>query len=189
VLLDIAVTKFSHGAWIVVLMIPVLVLFFRSIHDHYIAVGRQLSLEGVRPWVKPAPLAHSVLIPVSGLHRGVLDAIRYGISISSDVKAFYVEINPAITAAVRKEWEAWAIGVPLLVVQSPYRSVIQPILRYIDRESRRSPNEMITVVIPEFITRRFWHRFLHNQTAIVLKAALMFRRHVVVTTVRYHLGQ
>lgn len=187
VLLDIAYTKFLHGAWVVVFAIPIFVVFFKSINAHYISVGKQLTLLGEKPWGRPQPMKHAVLIPVSGVHKGVLDAIRYAVSISDDVNAFYVEINPALTEAVRKDWEQWATGVPLIVVTSPFRSVIDPLIRYIDEQKVKSPGEVITVLIPEFITKRWWHRFMHNQTAILLKAVLMFRKRVVVTTVRYHL--
>jgi amino acid transporter len=187
VLFVIGSTKFLSGAWIVILVIPILVLGFYRVFDHYIQVGRELSLIGV-----PAPgnlekLKHTVIIPISGVHRGVIDALRYAISISDDVRACYVELDSAATERMQAEWNRWAHEVPLVILKSPYRSVITPILEYINDVDQVTHNEMITVIIPEFVTARWYHRLLHNQTALIIRAALSFRKGKVVTSVRYHL--
>lgn len=189
VLLDIGFTKFLSGAWIVILLIPILVLLFTRIHRHYLAVGRELTLLNTDPVGELKPVKHAVVIPISGVHRGVLDAIRYAISISTDVRAIYVEIDPQTTERFKKEWQKWAPSVPLVVLKSPYRSVIRPLLAYLDEFGKSRADEMITVVIPEFVTMKRWHQLLHNQTALFIRAALLFRPKKVVTSVRYHLKQ
>jgi amino acid transporter len=187
VLLVIASTKFMSGAWMVVVLIPVLVLLFTRIHKHYLAVGRELSLIGVVPPGSLSPIKHTVIVPISGIHRGVIDALRYALSISNDVRACYVEIDADTTERVKSEWQRWAHEVPFVVLKSPYRSVITPLLEYIDDVEQTTHGDMITVIIPEFVTRKWRYQILHNQTALLIRAALLFRRGKVVTSVRYHL--
>lgn len=189
VLINIAVSKFTHGAWGVILAIPLMALMFRSIHRHYLATGRQLTVVGQQPWAQPQAVKHTVIIPISGIHRGVLAALRYAVSISGDVRACYVETNPAVTATLKAEWEKWARNIPFVVLKSRYRSVLQPLLEYVDDIKETTHDDMVTVLIPEFVTTRWWHRILHNQTAIFLRTALAYREGVVVTSVRYHLKQ
>lgn len=187
VLLVIGYTKFAHGAWMVILLIPVFVFFFTRIHNHYIAVGRELSLIGRTPPGRLEPIKHTVIVPISGIHTGVIDALRYALSISNDVRACYVELDPESTDRVKAEWMRWAKEVPFVVLKSPYRSVISPLLEYIEDLEQTTHDDMITVIIPEFVTARWWHQVLHNQTAFLIRAALMFRKRKVVTSVRYHL--
>jgi amino acid transporter len=187
VLLVIASTKFMDGAWMVVALIPVLVLFFTRINAHYLTVGRELSLVHESPGMALVPIKHTVIVPISGIHRGVVDALRYAISISNDVRACYVEIDSDTTERVKKEWIKWAHEVPFVVLKSPYRSVISPLLEYIDDVEQTTHGDMITIIIPEFVTRKWRYQILHNQTALLIRAALMFRRGKVVTSVRYHL--
>ncbi len=187
VLVVIAGTKFIHGAWMVILLIPFVILIFTRIHKHYLAVGRELSLVGVTAPKRLEKLRHTVIIPISGIHRGVIDALRYAISISEDVRACYVELDEVQTEAMKREWEKWASEVPFVILKSPYRSVIAPLLDYINDVEKTCNEDMITIIIPEFVTTRWWHRILHNQTALLIRAALMFRRGKVVTSVRYHL--
>jgi amino acid transporter len=187
VLLVIAYTKFAHGAWMVVVAIPFFVFIFTRVHSHYLAVGRELSLLGLTPPKRLDPVKHTVIVPVSGIHRGVLDALRYALSISDDVRAAYVEIDPETTERMYEEWRKWAHEVPFVVLKSPYRSVIAPLLEYIDDVEQTTHRDMITIIIPEFVTAKWWHQILHNQTAFLIRAALLFRRGKVVTSVRYHL--
>lgn len=187
VLVVITATKFLHGAWMVILFLPVPVWIFLRIHRHYLSVGKELSLIGVAPPSKLTPLKHTVIVPISGVHRGVIEALRYALSISPDVRACYVEIDPAATERVRVEWQRWAHEIPFVVLKSPYRSVITPLLEYIDDLEQTMQGDMITIIIPEFITARWWHQILHNQTALLIRAALMFRPRKVVTSVRYHI--
>lgn len=179
-------TKFIHGAWIVVVVIPLLVLFFRAIHGHYLDVARQLSMEGLEPI---QPIKHSVVVPISGLHRGVMAALEYAKSISRDnnVTAVYVDFEEEATAKLREKWERLGNGVKLVVLPSPYRELTRPLLKYIKRVKSQEHDDMITVVLPEFIPARWWQHILHNQSSLLLKGALLFREGVIVTSVPYHL--
>ncbi len=187
VLIVIAVTKFLMGAWMVVLLIPLLVLLFNRIHLHYKTVGKELSLVGQSPFVKLEPIQHTVVVPVSSIHRGVIDALRYALSISQDVRACYVEIDSARTAHIQTEWQKWAHEIPFVVLRSPYRSVIAPLLKYLDDVEQTTHRDMITVIIPEFVPSKWRHQVLHNQTAFLIRTALLFKKGKVVTSVRYHL--
>lgn len=188
VLLDIGLSKFTHGAWIVILALPLLVLLFRRIHRHYLAASAQLTLAGMEP-SELKPIRHLVLVPLSGIHRGLVEALRYAVSISDDVHGVYVESDPARTDSVKAEWQKWAPHLPLVILHSPYRSILRPLIHYIDEIKEKTPDEYITVVVPEFVANRWWQNFLHNQTGLFLKASLHFKRRVVVTTVRYHLSR
>lgn len=182
----IVATKFSHGGFVVIALIPLFVMQFRRIKYHYLIVGNQLRLVGPPPTINP-PAAHHVIIPVSGIHKGVLEALHYARSISKDISACYIDITPRITQRIIVDWKKYGMGVELKILPSPYRSVIRPLLNFVEDETRRVPNGMITVIIPEFVTARWWQTLLHNQTAIVIRAALAFKKRVVVTSVRYHL--
>ncbi|MDB5034929.1 MAG: amino acid permease-associated region [Chlorobi bacterium] len=187
VLIVIAITKFTHGAWAVVLVIGLVVLMFRTINKHYRLVAAQLSLDGVR---QLRELNHRVIVPISGVHRGVLPALRYARSICGEgtqVSALYIDVNPAHTAELLKQWEAWGMGIPLKVVESPYRSITEPLLNYIKSEAEHHEDSITTIVLPEFVTRLWWQQLLHNQTALMLKGRLLFERHIVVTSVPHHL--
>jgi amino acid transporter len=186
VLVVIAITKFSHGAWAVILLIPILVFMFRSIHKHYLDIAIQLSTEGLHP--RSSIAQNVVLLPISGIHRGVIYALEYAKAIAPGrVTAIYVDLNEDATAKLREKWVTWGIGVELVVLQSPYRSLTKPLLRYIERVSRQDENQMVTVLLPEFVPAKWWHQLLHNQSSLLLKGALLFRKGVIVTSVPYHL--
>lgn len=175
-LLVVAVSKFLEGAWIVILLIPALVGVFRTVKSHYREVARELTLRGAEPQVL-APQSLRVVLPISGVHRGVLEALRYALSISERVTAVYVEINPGEAERVRQAWAQWGQGVPLIVLPSPYRSVVGPILEYLDQTDREHDDgQLATIILPEFVPARWWHNLLHNQTAWLLKLALLYRR-------------
>ena len=185
VLLVIGITKFSHGAWAVILLIPLLVLMFRSINKHYLNIAFQLSTEGVQP--RDSIARNVVLVPISGIHRGVIYALDYAKAIAPGrVTAIYVDLNEEATRKLREKWAAWGTGVELVVLQSPYRSLTKPLLRYIERVSRQD-DTMVTVLLPEFVPAKWWHQLLHNQSSLMLKGALLFRKGVIVTSVPYHL--
>jgi amino acid transporter len=175
-LLIVAFSKFTSGAWIVLVLIPTLVFIFRRVHFHYRDVSRDLALGGLPSAVRPMPDPR-IVIPVSDIHRGVIAALRYARSISTDVTAVYVETNPEETAEVQEKWKAWGQGVPLVVVPSPYRSVIGPLLDYLDKTDRKHKDgQLASVLIPEFVPDRWWEHLLHNQTAAMLKLAILYHR-------------
>lgn len=180
----IAVTKFTHGAWMVVVLIPLIVLGFMRIHEHYRKVAERLSLVGAaRPRIGKNP----VVVLVAGIHKGVVEALEYARSISPNVTALTVDLDPTQTTRLRLRWAEWAPDVPLVVLESPYRSILRPLLEYIDRMERQGEGRYLTVVIPEVIPSHWWEHFLHNQTALLIKAALLFRPGKVSVSVPYHL--
>jgi len=178
-------TKFIHGAWIVVVVVPLLVLFFRAIQKHYLMVARQLSTEGLEPLPS---VKHTVIVPISGIHRGVVAALQYAKSIASDkVQAVYVDLEEDGAANLREKWKRWGDDVQLVVLPSPYRELTRPLLRYIHRLTRENGNNITTVVLPEFIPAKWWQHILHNQSSLLLKGSLLFKKGVIVTSVPYHL--
>jgi amino acid transporter len=182
VMLTITATKFTHGAWIVVLLIPTLVGAFLIVHRHYEEVAGQLSLEGLEP---PPPMTNTVLVLVGDIHRGVVRAIQYAQTLSPNAKAVFVEIDPDRTRRLEEKWGKWGMGAPLIVLTSPYRSLLGPLLEYIDHLQARDENHVITIVVPEFIPARWWQLGFHNQTALLIKGAMLFRKNVIVTDVPY----
>src|SRR3989440_7836235 len=185
VLVVLIITKFIHGAWIVVVLIPLLVGLFRVIHRHYMDVATQLTTEGLQ---KLQPIRHEVIVPISGIHRGVLKALEYAKAIAPHhVTAVYINVDEEATQKLRTKWTEWVEGVELVVIASPYRSLVGPLVRYVDRRISLHADQMVTIVLPEFIPSRWWHHLLHNQTSLLLKGALLFKPNVVVTSVPYHL--
>jgi hypothetical protein len=185
VLLIVATTKAFEGAWIVLVMIPILVVMFEATRRHYDQVASELTL---RDW-RPEPAGHhTVLILIGGIQRAVVTALQYGRTLSPDVRAVYVDIDPAATETLRQQWGEWGQGIPLTVLPSPYRSLIGPVLEKVEQLRRDDARGYVTVILPEFVPRRLWHHLLHNQHALLIKGALLFKPNVVVTSVPYHLG-
>jgi hypothetical protein len=185
VLLTLAVTKFVEGAWIVVVVIPVLVGVFLVMHRHYAEVAEELSLEGFE---RPPEFQHTVLVLIGDVHRGVVRAVQYARTLaapSAAVRGVFVETDPALTAKLEEKWARWGLGVPLVVLSSPYRSFLRPFLDYVDQIQARGDDQMVTIVLPEFLPRKWWQHVLHNQTALLVKGALLFRRNTVVADVPY----
>lgn len=187
VMIVFAVTKFTSGAWVVVIIIPILVVIFLQIHRHYKQLAQQLSLEslGAPPRIK----RHRVILPIGGVHAGTLRALNYARAISNDVTVVYVAIDPLEVNRIEKKWDKWGDGVRLKIIESPYRLLYEPILDYIQTiASHRHANEIITVVVPEFIPDKLWHNALHMQTAFTLQLGLLGLKGIVITEVPYHVG-
>ena len=180
------VTKFSTGAWIVVLIIPLIILLLRTIHRHYENFSAELAYTGQAPLMF---LHHTVVVPVNGISKPTAGALVYATTISEDVRAVYVEVDGAATARLQVEWEAWDIGVPLVVIPSPFRSVLRPIVDYVQGLSDRGETDLVTIVVPEIVPRHWWEHLLHNKTALFIRTAFMFKPHVVVTAVPYLVGR
>lgn len=181
----IATTKFVHGAWIVFLLVALLILMFRSIRSHYKAVFEQVSLS--RDSRPPRPRRNIVLIPIGGVNRSVVRAVDYARSRGGEIRAMLVDVDKEETALTEIQWAQWGCGVPLIVLPSPYRSILRSILAYIDELRQKDPDCWITVVVPEILPARWWQNILHNQRALMLKAALLFKDRVVLTDVPFHL--
>jgi hypothetical protein len=179
-----AMTKFRDGAWAVILVVPLLVTGFFTIHRHYRSLARQLTLEN---YAVPRRIPrHRVILLVSGVHRGTLEALNYARSISDDVTALHVSMDPDEAEKVRRKWETWGDGVRLVILDSPYRLLLEPILDYIEKISAyRQHNEVITIVVPQFVPKHWWHNLLHTQAAMLLRLVLLFKPGIVITDVPY----
>ncbi len=191
-LVIVAIGKFSQGAWITILVIPGLVIMFLKVRSHYREVGKQLSLRGLPPSLKPVGVMRTV-IPISGVHRGMIDAILFAQSISREVTGVYIELNPERSKNVQEMWKRWFPDIPLVILPSPYRSIVDPLLHYLDETDRQhNDGQMAVVVLPEFVPARWWHSVLHNQTSRLIKNALLYSRREkgyqrVIIDVPYHL--
>ncbi|WP_455376840.1 APC family permease [Petrachloros mirabilis] len=181
----IATTKFMHGAWIVFLLVGLIILMFRGIRSHYKAVSEQVSLS--RDSRPPRPRRNIVLIPIGGVNRSVVRAVDYARSRGGEIRAILVDVDKEETALTEIQWAQWGCGVPLIVLPSPYRSILGSILDYIEEQRQKDPDCWITVVVPEILPARWWQNILHNQRALMLKAALLFKDRVVLTDVPFHL--
>ena len=184
VMIIFAVTKFQSGAWIIVVLIPALVFVFSGIHRHYKRLAAQLSLDDFQP--RPAAARHRVILPIAGVHQGTLRALRYAQLLSDDLTAVHVSIDAAETEKLKRKWEMWGDGVRLEVLESPYRTLLEPLLAYITEiASVRQGDEMLTIVVPEFVARHWWNNLLHTQTATWLRLALLFKPGIIITDVPY----
>ena len=186
VLVIVALTKMFEGAWIVLLLIPTVILVFKATRKHYDHVAAQITLRGYAPHRR---FHNTVIVPVGGLTRPVVEALRYGESLSDDVRAVYVDGQPGETEKMKLEWYMWGGRAQLVVLDSPYRSLMEPLLQYIEDVEHERPEDYVTIVLPEFVPARWWQHLLHNQRALLIKGALLFRRNTVVTSVPFHLDR
>ena len=181
----VAITKFEHGAWIVMILIPAMVYIFLTVNKHYQDVRAELDFDNYH---NRELVRHKIIVPIASLTNVVANTIDYGKTLSDDIKVVHVSTDTTTTEKLHTKWATWNPGVELLVLDSPYRSVFEPLIDYILKvEASKREDETITVLIPEFVTTKWWHRFLHNQTGLILQNALVLRSNVIITTVPYHL--
>ncbi len=185
-------TKFAGGAWVVVVAIPLLVSFFLGIYRHYQYVAERLTIEGLPPRsYMPRPKAevitHPAIVVIGQLNRGTLEALDYARSIADEVIAIHVDIGTTDREELQQKWGELEGDIPLVILDSPYRSVVSPILDFVRKFEAENPGVLSTVIIPAFVTRNWWESILHNQTSFFLKAALRAKKSRVITTVRYYL--
>jgi hypothetical protein len=183
-LVIIGTSKFLHGAWIVLLLILLIVVAFLRIRAHYNEVARELTLVG-QPLTLAIDGSPRIVLPVAGVHRGVVIALRYARSISPRVAAVYVEIEPHSAANIADKWQQYGLNnlAPLIILRSPFRSFIGPFLAYLDQvDAEAGDGQLASVVIPEFVPAHWWHNFLHNQTAWMLRITLLYRRYRLGTS-------
>lgn len=185
VCLLLCIEKFAAGAWLVLVCLPLLMWAFRHINGHYETTAKQLMLP--KDGYHPSSFDHTVLVLVSCVNKGLIPALEYAKSISPRVEAVHVELNPADTAQLRKDWEEWGCGIKLTVLPSPFRSLSGPLMKYIDEVEARHDHDVVTIIIPELVPKKWWHHLMHNQTAIAIKAMLLFKPGKVVTTIKYQL--
>ncbi len=185
VMVVFAVTKFLDGAWIIIILVPLLVFVFFGIHHHYKSLANKLSLENYNT---PMRVSHNrVVLLIAGVHRGTLAALAYARSLSADVTAVHVSIDPAEAQKVVDKWNAYGDGTRLVVLDSPYRLFIEPLMAFIEGLLKnRQPAEVLTIVVPQFVTSRWWENLLHNQTALMLRFALLFKKGLVILEVPYN---
>lgn len=189
VMIVFSVTKFQDGAWVVLILTPSLMAIFWMIHRHYRSIAKRLSLDH---YAGPAPhvTRHRVIMPVSGVHQGTLQALRYAHMLSDDVTAVHVSIDPDETEKVQKKWNTWGDGVRLYILDSPYRLFLEPLLVYINEIiSQRQPNEVITIVVPQFVAASPVESVLHMNTADLLRKELLSTPGIVITDVPYQVAE
>ncbi len=180
-----AVTKFNEGAWIPLLVIPVIVVLFKAVKHHYASVAEGLRVPAT---YRPRRMNHTFVVLVGSAHRGVLEALAYAKSLAPNhLLAVTVVSDEAEQERIEGAWAELQIDVPLEIVHSPYRELSRPILRFLDEVDARYENHVVTVVLPEFVVGTWWGQLLHNQSALLLKGRLLFRKGIVVTSVPYHL--
>lgn len=184
VMIIFAVTKFADGAWVVVILLPILVLIFLSIHRHYKNLAANLSLEKYTGQHHIG--RHRVIVPIASVHQGTIKALKYAESLSKDVTVVHVSIDDDEAIKLQNKWETWGDGVRLVILESPYRLMIEPLIDYVtELSNNRLENEIITIVIPQFIPRRFWTNALHMRTADTLRKVLMGQKDIVIVEVPY----
>jgi amino acid transporter len=184
VLLIVAGTKFTSGAWIPLVVIPAIVLLFKAIKRHYDAVAVGLRVD---PEYKPRRMNHTIVVLVGSLHRGTLEALAYAKSLAPNhLIAMTIVSEEEDQERIEKAWAERGLDIPLEIVHSPYRELTRPVLRFIDELDARYENDIVTVVIPEFVVTSWWGHLLHNQSALILKGRLLFRKGTVVISVPYH---
>lgn len=185
VMMIFAITKFRDGAYIVLILIPFLVAVFSAIHGHYKNLARQLSLENVGV-IPPYTSRHRVIMPISGVHQGTLAALRYARMLSDDITAVHVSIDPAEAEKVKQKWEMWGEGIRIVILDSPYRLFLEPLLEYIAYIlEQRQPGETITIIVPEFVSDNPLSAVLHTNTANLLRSQLRNQPGLVITSVPY----
>ncbi|MBJ7297365.1 MAG: APC family permease [Dolichospermum sp.] len=192
VLLVIISTKFLLGAWLVVVAIPLLVTLFAVIHQHYQYVAQRLSIQELAPRSyisvpKPEIITHPAVVVVGQLNRGTVEALDYARTIADEIVAVHVDIGSTDRQKLQEKWQNLESDIPLEIIDSPYRSVIEPIVDFIGQFQESHPGVFTTIIIPVFVPRNWWDSILHNQTTLFLKTALRAKKSRIVTTVRYYL--
>jgi hypothetical protein len=175
------VTKFTTGGWVVAVIIPLIILLLRKIHRHYTEFMEEIRFTGQSPIT---PLHHTV----NGITKATAGALVYATTIGAEVVAVYVEVDQRDTAKMQADWDAWDIGVPLEVVPSPYRSILRPLVEYVENLRMVTPGELVTIVVPEIVPKRWWEHLLHNKTALYIRTAFLFKPNVVVIAIPYLVG-
>ncbi len=191
VMLVIAVTRFAHGAWIVIVLVPLMVMTFFNIHRHYIRIKSILAASRV-DFI--GPRRNRVVVLVSGIHAGVVQALNYAkvIAEHGEVEALTVDFpdengrDSAALEKLRSDWPRYCEGIPLRALRSPYRKVVEPIVNELERMRKVEPEYTITVILPEFVTGHWWANLLHNQTAWRIKGTLLLMPKIIVISIPYH---
>lgn len=184
VMIVFAITKFKDGAWVIIFLVPALVTIFFSIHRHYKSLAMKLTLDNYQSAARIT--RHRVIVLIGGVHKGSLKALEYARSVSPDVTAVHISIDPAESQKIRDKWGQYGEGTRLVILESPYRLLVEPVMQYLGKLlAARQPSEMLTIVLPQFVPAHWWENLLHNQTALMLRFALLFKPGVVIVEVPY----
>lgn len=194
VLSTILVTKFMAGAWVVAIAIPVVVYLFSSIHRHYTYVAKRLSLDGVEvpnrvatSRLMPEAVTHPAIVLVGQVHRGTIEALEYARTVADEVIAVHIDLGSTERDFLQAQWQKFEGDIPLVILDSPYRSVIEPLIDFVDEYQSKHYTAFTTIIIPSFVPKHWWENALHNQTTYFIKAALYNNQSRIITTVRYYL--
>jgi hypothetical protein len=188
----IGFTKFTQGAWISILLIPAIVMVLLAIRRHYSEVAKELSLRGLPPSLKPLPPPR-VVIPVSSVHQGIIGAVNFAQSMSAHITALFIEVEPGSREQMERVWREWWPDIELRIVPSPYRSIIGPLIDFLDKSDlEHNDGQQAVLIMPEFIPAHWWQGFLHNQSAWLIRMALLYRKRQtgfqrVIIDIAYHL--
>jgi amino acid transporter len=186
-LVIIAGTKFMSGAWIIILLIPIEIYVFKKIHQHYHDLAKQLSVDDIKPPLNGDKEKHLMIVLVPSFHKGVIKAIKFAKAFSKKAVAVHVDMSKAEKKKLLEKWDIYKPGIKLVIIESPYRRLLQPLLKYLDELEGKDKEVNVTVIIPEFVPKKWWHYFMHNQTALALKAAIHFRPRTSYVSVQYYL--
>lgn len=191
VVIIITLTKFTHGAWVVLVFIPVMVLIFKKVREHYDNMAEQLHLPMEEKLEDTDVVVRNyIIVPISSPTRVVLESLKFAKTLSADIIALHIATDDESAKRVQSKWDEWNPGIDLEIVHSHYRLTIQPLLNYVENlQKNKNKQDYITVVIPEFETKKWWHRLLHNQTGWLLHATLVLKKNVSVITIPYHLNK
>ena len=185
-LFQIAGHSVHAGSWIVIVLVPIIVMIFLTIARHYREVQEELELPVGEALERPLPSEQIVIVPIASVNRAAVNALNYALALSNRVVAVHVTDNAEEAVQLEEKWQTWGEGANLVILESPYRSLAAPLLSYIDLIHRKEPQAVLTVLVPEYIPGHWWAQLLHAQTALRLKAALLFRPNIIVTSIPYH---
>jgi amino acid transporter len=183
------IAKFTQGAWLVIVAIPLMVVLFYKIRAHYDKLAQQLKLDESDRTIKEELVAPKVIIPISGVSKVVAQSVQYAKSISDDITAITIVFTEEEEQKIREKWLKWYPEIELKVIYSPYRTILSPLLDYINEVEKEAKGAPVTILMPQFIVKKWWHTLLHNQTAIVLRFFLILKKDVVIATLPYHLKE
>ncbi len=188
----LGITKFKAGAWIILILIPVMIIVMSKIKEHYTKVAKQLklSLNEKPKEINFAEQKRYVIVPIDTLNRSFLKALNYARTISDNIIVFHVSVDDEATDRLLNKWDKYNIGIPIVVKKSPYRSILGPLVKFIESEEYTAgKNDTITVVLPQFVVKKWWGNILHNQTALFIKTMLVRRRNIAIVTIPYIINE
>ncbi|KZM54295.1 hypothetical protein P9246_08595 [Aeribacillus pallidus] len=183
------IAKFTHGAWLVIVAIPLIVVLFNKIHAHYETLAQQLKLDKSDRTETKEIVTPKVIIPISGISKVVDQSVQYTKSISDDITAITIVFAEEEEQKIRDKWYKLYPDIELKIIYSPYRTILSPLLDYINKVEKETKGATITILMPQFIVKKWWHTLLHNQTAIFLRFFLILKKDIVIATLPYHLKE